>query len=729
MNIRCIANKQIFSNWESNYRVLSFYPVGSYPELELNKYGNFTVAGSNLTDIELYQETELSIRKDNRAKYPASYVMIGVPDMLLDNNEKIIIPQGQNYNILCRFMEASQARNVDNAYPNFCQLVVNGEEEKIDYHNIYNVGKVRIEQYIDKVKNERDKLLLIPKAAEYGIDNMEDITTLTDFFTTASSFEEAIKINPYHVYYDMLKYNWNKTDKLVYVKFPELMDSELRCEYACIDILKKNEAEGDTKINANLMAHYVKELAPETSSKIVDAVKNSEKIFYDPATKYSSIRRTYEFEQSIAIEIQKRIKEPIIYDMNWKDFVEVDGFQMTEEQSKILQLACQESVMMLNGSAGTGKSTSMKALVRMLEANGKSYTILAPTGIAAKRISFTTGRKASTIHKFLAADKDFSLGDYVIIDEMSMVGVELLGALFTRLSPITKIVFICDEAQLASISCGNIVQDIIDSGIVPVAKLTKVFRYGIGGIATIATDTRMGTKFLPPYSFDDYEFIPITKNAIGQVAEKYNELLLKGYKSDDIMILCPFNKSKIGSYLINNEIQSQHNFSPETKAKYKRDGYDIELKVGDKVINVQNNYNMTQMELTDENTYIESEAPLAIMNGDIGYIRAYREFNDFPELLIQYDNGLALAKSSDIKNLLLGYSISIHKSQGSQAKVVIVVIDKSHKGMCSRNLLYVALSRAQERLIEIGDIDVINDALQIQEEKERETWLKELLTN
>ena len=728
MNVRAIANKQIFSNWESNYRVLSFYPVGNYPELELNKYGNFTVSGSNLADIELYQETELSIRKDNRAKYPASYIMIGVPDMMLEN-ENIIIPQGQNYNILCRFMEASQARNVNTAYPNFCQLVIDGKEEEIDYHNIYNVGKVRIEQYIDKVKNERDKLLLIPKAAEYGIESMEDISALTDFFTTASSFEEAIQKNPYHVYYDMLKYNWNKTDKLICSKFPDLIDSELRCEYACIDILKKNEAEGDTKINANLMAHYVRELAPETSNKIVDAVKNSEKIFYDPATKYSSLMRTYEFEKSIAVAIQKRIKNPIFYNMNWKNYIEVDGFQMTEEQSKILQLACEASVMMLNGSAGTGKSTSMKALVRMLEDNGKSYTILAPTGIAAKRISSTTGRRASTIHKFLASSDNPTLGDYVIIDEMSMVGVEILGSLFTRLEENTKIVFICDEAQLASISCGNIVQDIIDSNVVPVAKLTQVFRYGIGGIATIATDTRKGRKFSPPYHYNDYEFIPISNDAVGQVAAKYSELLVNGYKSEDIMILCPFNKSKIGSYLINNEIQSQHNFSDNTKAKYKKDGYEVELKIGDKVINTVNNYNKTKMELTDENIYIESETPLAVMNGDIGYIRAYREFNDFPELLVQYDNGLALVKGADIKNLLLGYSISIHKSQGSQAKVVIVVIDKSHKGMCSRNLLYVALSRAQEKLIEIGDVEIINDALQIQEEKERETWLKDLLTN
>lgn len=728
MNIRCIANKQIFSNWETNYRVLSFYPVGNYEDLELNKYGNFTVSGSNLMDIELYQETEISIRPDKRAKYPASYIMIGVPDMLLNENQ-IVIPEGQNYNILCRFMEASQARNVDNAYPNFCQLVVNGEEEKIDYHKIYNVGKVRIEQYIDKVKNERDKLLLIPKAAEYGIESMEDITTLTDFFTTASSFEEAIQKNPYHVYYDMLKYNWNKTDKLVCTKFSDLVESELRCEYACIDILKKNENEGDTKINANLMAHYVREIAPETIRNIVNAVKNSEKIFYDPETKCSSLMRTYQFECSIADEIKKRINNPVTYNMNWQNYIEVDGFQMTEEQSEILKLACEKSVMMLNGSAGTGKSTSMKALVRMLEENGKSYTILAPTGIAAKRISFTTGRRASTIHKFLASGEGLMLGDYVIIDEMSMVGVELLGALFTRLSEKTKIVFICDEAQLASISCGNIVQDIIDSGIVPMAKLTKVFRYGIGGIATIATDTRTGKRFSPPYSFDDYEFFNIDhNNAVKQVADIYSDLLVKGYKSDDIMILCPFNKSKIGSYLINNQIQDEHNFSFDTRAVYKRDGYDVKLKVGDKVINVQNNYNMTQMELTDENIYVESDAPLAVMNGDIGYVRAYRENNDFPELLIQYDNGLALAKSADIKNLLLGYSISIHKSQGSQAKVVIVVIDKSHKGMCSRNLLYVALSRAQEKLIEIGDVDIINDALQIQEEKERETWLKDLLT-
>ena len=748
MLVNCIPTRQLYNDYLTGFRILACICKGKPPDnFRLNDYGNFTISGSNLSSLTIGQEIQLDVREDLRNKREGSYKLIGLGGIKTEG-EEIKVDPNQEYNILCGLMSSNQAYNVNKAYPNFIYLVLNGRESEISHKNIYNVGPVYLESYIDKVKSACRSILFMPVAMENGIEDSETIEKLTHVYLTPKELQEAFDTNPYHIYIDLVHYPFKRSDRLVLDKHPEFIDSLERCEYGCMEILRQNEAEGDTRINANLLAALTKELIPEAMGHIVEAVKGCELIHYDEATKYSSYQDTYEAEATIAECIKERLEPEFgkvesysildgievngcSHDMNWRDFQEVDGFKMTEEQTEILRLANKENVMMLTGSGGTGKSTSMKALIRMLEANNRTYTLLAPTGVAAKKLRESTGRDAFTIHMFLARE-GLSCGEYIIIDECSMVGVKLMAKLFNKIkSSKPKIIFVCDEAQLASIDCGNIVQDILDSGVVPRANLTKVFRYGEGGIATIATDARFGTFENAMKTYPDFRFIEICEDPVGQILEQYDSYLEQGYTKEDILILSPFNKGPVGTYVINKAIQTRYNPHPDTSATYKRKvkGEDVTItfKIGDKVLNTHNNYTMPSMEYDEDGAMVDSLARIPVMNGDIGYVRACKDTETGPELIVEFDSGLAKIKSADIADLILGYAVSIHKIQGAQAKAVILVIDKSHKNMLTRNLFYVGASRAQKDMTIIADAGVIESGLERQENKERETWLGDML--
>lgn len=655
--------------------------------------------------------------------------MIGYEGVDIGEQGEIQVEPKYEYEILCRLMEPSQAKNVNEAYPNFVSLVLNNKQDTINFKNIKNVGQKRLDLYISKVQADCKAILFYPTAFDNGIVSGEDIRELQTHFNTPDELKNALSTNPYHVYIDLIGYSFDKADRLALKYHPEFIDSKERCEYGCLEILKENEYDGDTRLNANIMASEAKALIPEAKHHMVEAVKNSELIHYDEETKYASIEETYQDELLIAEHILSRKNEPMFefYPMNWQDFKTVDGFDCTDEQMAILKIVGEGGrVGILTGGGGCGKTASVKALIRMLEANGHSYTLLAPTGVAAKRMRESTGRPASTIHMFLAHE-DVEAGEYVIIDETSMVAVQLLAKLLNKIGKDPNLIFVCDEAQLASISCGNIVQDLIDSGKVPRANLTKVFRYGVGGIATIATDARMGTMDNLSKPFNDFKFVPIGSDPIEQVLDEYDKLIEKGYKKDEILVLSPYNKGHKGTYEINKVIQSRYNANDYTYAAYQRQGMGkIQFKVGDMVLNTKNNYHMPSLEMDEDG--FEMEGEMQCMNGDIGVVRECRGSEKNPILIVQFDEGMAMIGGSDIANLLLGYSVSIHKVQGAQNKAIIVVIDKEHERLLSRNLMYVGFSRAQEYMVVIGDEEVLKEGLKVQENLERDTYLKDMLT-
>ncbi len=723
--------RQIYSNPSNGFRVLGCERIDG-EDVILNQYGNFTLSGSNLSMFDIGQDYELEIREDSRSKYPASYVLVGFSEF--DTNEKgIVIKPEQELSILRHICDGDQPKYVHEAYPNFVQLVLDGREEEIDHKKIYNVGLVRFEEYVNKIKGYFTTIQFLPLASDWGIENDSDVKKLIDVFATPAELNQALESSPYHIFFDLLNYSFDKSDRYVLDKRPDLIDSKERCEFACLEILRENELEGDTRIYTELLEDLAKDKAPECAQYVEQVIKSSERIFYDEEQQYSSNKETYNAEVNIAENIKDRLKQPNFFiDKPTPDFEKyrsIDGFNCTDEQMQILYDIWNKNVAMLTGGAGVGKTQSMKSVVKMLEDNHIDYLLLAPTGIASKRLKESTGRSAYTIHMALACGitKDFQ--GVLVIEESSMVSVHLLSMLLAEVDNKCKLLFICDPAQLASISCGNVVQDIIDSGVVPISHLTKVFRYGTSGLATIATDTRNGE--LGPRqnsTFSDYQFIPINDKPVKQILDSY-QTLLDNYNKDDIMILSPFNKGPVGTVTINKAIQSRYNPNPDTKAIRKASsGEEIMFKIGDKVINTHNEYNMPSFLTDDDGSLVEStDKTISVMNGDIGYVRYIKETDRGIVMAVEFDTGMAQIYGPFMNNLLLGYAISIHKSQGSQSKAVIVITSPVHKRLLSSNLLYVADSRAEKELIEIGDIETIKEGLKRHENKERETWLCELL--
>lgn len=731
LKVKLIPIREIFFNPSNGFRVLGCEPV-SGDEVVLNKYGNFTLSGSNLSTFNIGEEYKLEIREDKRSKYAGSYILIGFSDININENGITIKPE-QELTILSHICEGEQPNYIHDAYPNFVQLVLDGKEEEIDYKQIYNVGPVRFEEYVNKIKGYFNTIQFLPITSNWGIDKDTDIDKLIKTFATSAELNQALESSPYHIFFDLLNYSFDKSDRYVLDKRPDLIDSKERCEFACLAILQENENEGDTRIYTDLFEELAEEKVPECAKYVKDAVRNSERIYYDAEQEYSSNKATYEAEVNIAENIKERLKAPNFFEdktpPDFEQYRNIDGFNCTDEQMQILHEVWDKNIAMLTGGAGTGKTSSMKSVIKIFDDNHIDYLLLAPTGIAMKRLKESTGRSAYTIHMALACGitKDFQ--GILVIEESSMVSVHLLSMLLTEVDKKCKILFICDPAQLASISCGNVVQDIIDSGVVSISQLTKVFRYGTSGLATIATNTRNGE--LGPRqnsTFSDYQFVPINDKPIKQILDSYQTLLDK-YNKDDIMILSPFNKGPVGTVAINKAIQFRYNPNPDTKAIRKSSsGEEIMFKIGDKVINIHNEYNMPCFLTDDDGSLVEStDRTISVMNGDIGYVRYIKETDRGIIMAVEFDTGMAQVYGPYMNNLLLGYSISTHKSQGSESKAVIVITSPMHKRLLSSNLLYVADSRAKEQLIEIGDVETIKEGLKRHENKERNTWLCELL--
>ena len=723
MLVTCRITKQLYNDPVSGFKILSCKPKNKPKGLVLSQYGTFTINGNNLSGLSINQEVELDIISSYSSKYPESYRVVGL-GAFKPNGEKIDVDPHQEINILSGFMTVSQAKNVNEAYPDFVSMILNRQEDKIDYKKIHGVGKKYLSSYIQKVKSAYHYIRFIPIITKYGIEDVNIAQRLSILYSSPNELNEDMRLHPYHVFIDVLDMSFTKADKLIVKNRQQFIDSPERCEYACIDLLKKNETLGNTRILDNELAKMVYTIAPESLNKIVSVVSKSKRIHYDTSSKQISLESTYQAEQLIADNIQYRIEHPVITRMKWQDYIEVDGLKLTGEQQAILQVTQDNNVMILTGSAGCGKSQSMKALIYMLEDNGYSYTMLCPTGTAAKVLSKATNRHASTIHMFLASN--IECGDFLILEESSMIGVELLAMLLGSIPKETKIIFICDPSQLPSISCGNIVHDILESHNVPNVNLTKIFRYNSSGLITVATDTRMGNPSSFTNQYSDYKFIEESDEPVKQVVEEYERLLSQGYNKSDILILSPYNKGNAGTYAINKEIQAKFNPNPLLDVSYKRDSTTIQFAISDRVINKKNNYSVPVLAMGAMG-YEETSKSMFIANGSIGVILAeYRE-DDQACFAIQFNDGIGKFKGPEIANLLLGYAVSIHASQGNQSRAVIVVVSKEHKRMVQRNLLYVGFTRAQEHLTVIGNKEAIEEGMKVEETAIRETWLGDML--
>ncbi len=651
----------------------------------------------------------------------------------------------------------NQINEIVREYPNIIEICKENRINEIDISKLHGIGP-----YILKVI-ERKISSNLPYTEIYeafgGLINLHNIKQLKKKYKLLSEIISEINKNPYKCLCSLDGVSFKTADSIL-LKIagnqmfqndgqcmfgvpPDLIKSKDRCVQVIIFLLKQNEINGNTKMNIDSLKKQVKDLTPECFHHLSDLLfpnRCPQEIYIDAKMNTVSRNQTYFTEKKISGSISEAIKLNNKWNLDTDKYFKIKDFTLTPEQSQTLNMVCENSISVLTGSAGTGKSSSILALINMLKSNNKSFILAAPTGMAAKVASRYTNTRASTIHKLLGFDvitKSFTYGknkklpyDMVIIDEVSMCDIFLFCSLLEAIDfKKTKLLLIGDSAQLPSVGAGNILYDLVNSKIVPVNSLTKVFRTGEGGILTAATYARTSKSYLNSSSENQfigndksYVFIPSsTENMMGKIKKLYSSLLQKGYTSRDILILSSYNKGNLGTNKINEEIQLIAN--PNCTLKNKNisinnfDGSKTQFYINDLVLQTKNNYRAT-----NKQNNINDNKFMFIPNGEIGIIKNISEQG----IETQFENTV-LYQKEDMKNLKLAYSISVHKSQGGCAKIIILITPSCHTFMLSSNLLYVGITRATEKVYHLGDTQTVNRVVHKKVDFKRETSLLNML--
>lgn len=433
----------------------------------------------------------------------------------------------------------------------------------------------------------------------------------------------------------------------------------------------------------------------------------------------------WQAEQSLAKRLNMLIARPLTTDparvRQWLDrYTERRGLELSMEQRQSIEEAATRRVLILTGGPGTGKTTTLRAMVQLFLAMGKRVLLASPTGRAAQRLAEVTGQEAKTIHRLLEFDPSVMAfkrdemnpleTDVVIIDESSMIDLLLANSLLKAVAPHSQLILVGDVDQLPSVGPGKVLQDLIASCAIPVARLTQVFRQAAESLI-IQNAHRINRGeyprlVAPGAEKSDCYFIEaeepeaivelIVRSVVSSLPNRF------GYDSlRDIQVLAPMNRGQVGANSLNARLQEALNPPRNGRAELARGSRS--LRVGDKVIQRVNNYK------------------LDVFNGDLGLVEAI-DLED-QVVAIRFGNRLVTYDYADLIELTLGYCVTVHKSQGSEYSAVVMPLHTSHFLMLSRNLLYTALTRAKRTVVMIGSTRAIGIAMRSTEAMERHTGL------
>lgn len=716
-----------------------------YPDIKFTKYGNCTILGE-MHELGIGIEYEIKAVEQN-TKYGYSYKVLNI---------KRDRPQSASdmYLFLQEILTLNQAKTLYEVYPDIVDRVMNNQLEDIDLSKLKGIKEFTFNNIKNKIIENFGLAELVVEFQ--GLLNISMLKKLYDRYSSLNLIKEKLREDPYKCLCGLARVGFITADGILLdleetskknikdgkdaiIDFSvDLRTSKQRCLSCMLYLLEKNEEEGHTLMSINNLREQCIKMVPACSEHFVECMKNKN-IFYDKNSMVVALKSTYETEKYIA--------ENLIYgltytknawDFDCTQYHVVDGCELSDEQLEVVKNICRYNVCILNGAGGTGKSFCTQAVINMLKDHNKSFRLFSPTGKAAKVLATYTKEDVTTIHRGLCYIPPNNWGynqenkldcDVLIIDEFSMTDIFLFKRVidaidFTK----TKLLMIGDNAQLPSVSCGNLLHDFMESRIIPTVTLTKVFRYGEGGLMKVATDVR----FCKPYLTNihdqltwfgqnkDYVFINVgsdimVKNAVAL----YSKLLLQRHKVEDIQVLTAYKKGDIGAIAINNAIQ---------KVANKNYGSDEFMKVGDVtyykddlVIQNVNNYK-AELYVNDE-FYDKDVSETFIANGETGIVKEVNK----NYLIIDFDGVTVKYYRNDMQMVGLGYCITIHKSQGSSIKVVILLTPQSHVFMLNSNLIYVGLTRMKEKCFHFGNVDTVNMAVKKKANFTRNTFMQKLL--
>ncbi|HEX2915839.1 MAG TPA: AAA family ATPase [Chloroflexia bacterium] len=372
-----------------------------------------------------------------------------------------------------------------------------------------------------------------------------------------------------------------------------------------------------------------------------------------------------------------------------------EGFKLADKQQEGIVMALAKPVGVLTGGPGTGKTTSMLALIRILSLKKKTIVLAAPTGRAAKRLSETTGLEAKTLHRLLATrpggkpqyDQDNPLqADIVIVDEVSMLDTLLMNNLLKAIASGTHLLLVGDADQLPSVGAGNVLADVIRSGVVPVVKLDQIFRQGADS-AIISNAHLINEGKMPVTGGEIKDFFFFNEDDPELAGDLVVDLVAKriparfSFNPADIQVLSPMHRGKAGVGYLNEKLQEVLNPAGDGKGQKQFGG--TAYRVGDKVLQLRNNYDKE------------------VFNGDGGVITGISHENQ--EIKVRLEDGREVSYDfGELDELTLAYAMSIHKSQGSEYPVTVIPVVMGHFMLLERKLIYTAITRAKKLVVLVG---------------------------
>ena len=730
IRVKIVPNRELFRDDDTGFKIYSADVREADGEVEYNDYGNISVKGDNLPDFNIGALYDIDIAKNPRDKYKGSYSMVRshyVKPQTAEEQWKflsMIVTENQ-YVSISRVYSAEEDKIID--------IITNDE---FDYERVDGYGEITYNSLKEKVKLNMDVSEALSYFSEYEV-SYNLVKRLVSKYGSAEVAIKEVEKNPYSIV-EKDGFGFIMADELA-MKLGIPKDSPHRIRTCMEYVLDEISSNGDIWLNRKKLYNKMKKLLKIKKPEIEAVMdEENENVFcYDD--RYATMRNARN-EMRLAFMLSKKIlkEEPLLSNHDYDPDGFIERFEdknkvtLSDQQKEFLYDINKTNLMFLIGNAGSGKSFLQKVVIDIAEELGLSYALLAPTGKASRVLKNYTGREAYTIHKKIGfggfEEVESIPEDIILVDEASMADINIATKLMSVVRDGRLVIFIGDDAQIPSVGEGNFLYDCINFDKTPMVKLDKIFRQKESGMLDAITRTRKGRAFLNTTTVknqrlgSNFEFRHMMKERIvDNLLESYEKMLSSGHTVEEIGVLTPTNIGDVGTIEINRQIQERVN--PQG-GKYLKDehtfgnkGNERTLRVGDYVMNTENMYDAT---VTNKAETIN------VFNGECGTIIAVNE--NSKEIIVDFEgNHVLFSFSEAMKKLSHAWAISIHKSQGSQYKIVLIVVDSSATYQLNLNLLYTAMSRAQDYLGVFGQARTYNRALHKLASFSRNSFLNEFL--